>query len=107
MMQVVFHDMPDNPAAGEGTCASIALARDFLSQIGERVAGKRLLHHLPGCPQTSDQFTGSFRCARAMPALVRLEVFAVRIQYPAKPARSRANDMSRQLVYRAQVRRGA
>ena len=60
MVQVVFHHMPDHPATSKDARVSVALTGNLLPQFGKRIAGYRLLHHLPGCREARDQFARGF-----------------------------------------------
>src|SRR5437870_5865981 len=106
-MQVVLHDMEDDPAAAEGGDLAVPLILDGRLQIGERIASQHLLYDLPGVFQSAHQFIrGTWRTLRLTPRCKRTQLLTSLFQLIVKPPGPHRNDMMRQLFDGTQMRRG-
>src|SRR6266516_1435422 len=57
-VKVVDHDAPENPLTRESVVFPLVGKRVGLREVGDGPAVKRVLDHLPGGLQASDQFCG-------------------------------------------------
>src|SRR5947209_4835381 len=96
-MEVVLHDMPENPAAADGVDLAVPLILDSGLQIGERIASQHLLDDLPGLFQSAHQFIRRpWRTLRLTPRRKSAHILTSLFQLKVKPPGPHRNDMTRQ-----------
>src|SRR5207249_4798337 len=108
MMEVVGAHAPDNPLARERVVFPLVGKVVSLCKIGDIPAGERLLDHLPGGLQPSDQLGRLLLDGILRPPGSHLtgELCASRAEDTMEPLNTPTNDMTCDLTPRAQVWRG-
>ena len=108
VMEVMLEDVPDDPSAGDGVYLAVRLILDSRLQIRQCIASQHLLQDLPGLLQSAYQFTCRARWAtRFSPHLKSAEIIIALSQAIVEPPGPHPNHVTRQLIDRTQVRRGA
>lgn len=108
MMEVMGQDAPDRPLARNGVGFSLVGLQVGLREIGDGPAVERVLDHLPGHLQPSNEFGGIFRdgVLGFQGRDLTRELGTSRSIHTMEPADTPKADMTRDLACRAQVWRG-
>jgi hypothetical protein len=106
MMEVMFHHVPDDSAAGQSVDLAFPLILHCRLQIGEGISSQDLLYDLPDLLLSADQFTCRARlAARFGPGGKSSEVRIALLQVIMEPACSHGDNVARQFLNGTQVGR--